>query len=539
MRLQASWAPRWRRAAIAGLTLCLLALAGGQAAAETRSLRLYNIHTDERATIVFKRNGVYDQAGLRQINQFMRDWRKGEPTKIDPQLLDLVWEAYRLSGSRDYIHIVSGYRSPATNNMLRRMSSGVAENSLHMAGRAMDFYLPDVQLATLRKIGLTMQSGGVGYYPASGAPFIHLDTGSVRHWPRMTRQQLVQVFPNGATLHIPSDGKPLPGYNDALADYNTRKASSRGVAIASTASAATADPIVVALIAPRAAPPVPTPSPNREVVAVASYSTVPAPVPRLAPRSSGPPQTLVASAEPSLAPTGAATPTVVLASTAFVPDFNFGPPQTWSAPPVPLALAEAMAERDTSHAASLPIAPSAVVTTVDVPRPLRTAAITTAVLRQGDDAVADAVPPVLAYAPLDAFTAGLASSSTADAEAVPLPEPSPLRIAATDVRAPEATPAAEASARLHAPALTLTALDTQGLRLWMGSGSTRQKHYALLTMPDFTQSPDLIDKPEASLGAGFGRTAYTNLRTDHFAGPTVVQPIVVDLGVGPTAIAAR
>ena len=69
-----------------------------------------------------------------------------------------------------------------------------------------------------------MQAGGVGFYPTSGSPFVHMDTGSVRHWPRMSRSQLVKVFPNGHTIHVPSDGKPLPGYAEALAEYKARKA---------------------------------------------------------------------------------------------------------------------------------------------------------------------------------------------------------------------------------------------------------------------------------------------------------------------------
>ena len=86
--------------------------------------------------------------------------------------------------------------------MLRRRSNGVAKNSLHMQGKAMDFFIPGVPLAKLRAIGLRMQIGGVGFYPTSGSPFVHMDTGSVRQWPRMTRQQLVAVFPNGKTHDV-------------------------------------------------------------------------------------------------------------------------------------------------------------------------------------------------------------------------------------------------------------------------------------------------------------------------------------------------
>jgi hypothetical protein len=141
---------------------------------------------------------------------------------MDPRLLDLVWEVYQKSGSRGYINVISAYRSPATNNMLRTRGRGVAKHSQHMLGKAMDFYLTDVKLSKLREIGLKMGVGGVGFYPTSGSPFVHLDTGNVRHWPKMSRQELARLFPDGKTLHIPSDGKPLPKYDQALAEYKSK-----------------------------------------------------------------------------------------------------------------------------------------------------------------------------------------------------------------------------------------------------------------------------------------------------------------------------
>ena len=166
--------------AVALVAFTLLSLAPHSAAAEDRALKLLNTHTKETATIVFKRNGPYDPGGLAELNQFLRDWRKNQPTKMDPELFDLIWDVYRQSGSNDYIHVVCGYRSPETNGMLRRRSNGVAKNSQHMRGKAMDFFIPGVPLAKLRAIGLRMQAGGVGYYPTSGSPFVHMDTGSVR-----------------------------------------------------------------------------------------------------------------------------------------------------------------------------------------------------------------------------------------------------------------------------------------------------------------------------------------------------------------------
>ncbi len=202
-----------------------------EAAGQTRTLKLYFIHTQEKASITFKRNGRYDAKGLQEINRFLRDWRRNEPTKMDPRLLDLVWEVYQKSGSRDYIHVVSAYRSPATNGMLRSRSKGVAKKSQHMLGKAMDFYLPDVKLKTVREIGMKFQVGGVGYYPTSGSPFIHMDVGGVRAWPRMNRNELVRLFPDGKTLHVPADGKPLPGYELAVADYKRRVGAS-GIEVA-------------------------------------------------------------------------------------------------------------------------------------------------------------------------------------------------------------------------------------------------------------------------------------------------------------------
>lgn len=223
---------RVRQVAIALLAVLGFAV---DAAAEDRALKLFFTHTGERATITFKRDGKFDPRGLAQVNRFLRDWRRNEPARMDPRLLDLVWEVYGKSGARDYIHVVSAYRSPTTNNMLRSRSrsSGVAKSSQHMLGKAMDFYIPGVKLATLRALAMQKQEGGVGYYPRSGSPFVHLDVGRVRAWPRMSRQELASIFPSGRTMHVPADGRPLPGYDQAIAD-SKKRAGSRTIDIAAT-----------------------------------------------------------------------------------------------------------------------------------------------------------------------------------------------------------------------------------------------------------------------------------------------------------------
>jgi uncharacterized protein YcbK (DUF882 family) len=198
------------------------ALRNAIAEGDTRTLSFHHLHTGEDITVTFKRNGRYDEAALKKLDWFMRDWRKEKAVHMDPHLFDLLWEAYREVGATQPIDVVCGYRSPETNSMLRARSSGVAQFSQHVNGQAMDFFIPGVPLEKIREVGLRLQRGGVGFYPTSGSPFVHMDTGTIRHWPRMTHDQLAKVFPDGRTVHIPSDGQPLRGYAVALADVERR-----------------------------------------------------------------------------------------------------------------------------------------------------------------------------------------------------------------------------------------------------------------------------------------------------------------------------
>ncbi|MEM9280034.1 MAG: DUF882 domain-containing protein, partial [Pseudomonadota bacterium] len=217
---------------LAFLVFMVFALVATDSLAETRKLKLYFLHTGEKAEITYKKNGRYINSGLKKINRFLRDWRRNEPTKMDPRLLDLIWEVYQETGSKNYIHVVSAYRSPATNNLLRKRGRGVAKKSQHTLGKALDYFIPGVSLRKLRNIGLKKGLGGVGYYPKSGSPFVHMDTGSVRHWPKMSRKELARVFPRGKTLHVPADGKPLARYNQAKAEYERKLKGKNNIVIA-------------------------------------------------------------------------------------------------------------------------------------------------------------------------------------------------------------------------------------------------------------------------------------------------------------------
>lgn len=226
------------RASAIGVTLLVCgstSLQNAVANGDTRTITLHHTHRGETGTFTFKKDGRYDPAVLEKLNVFLRDWRNDKVTKMDPHLFDIVWEVYRENNATAPIQIVSAYRSPETNAMLRSRSRGVAKFSQHMLGKAMDFYIPGVKLVDLRVAGLRLQRGGVGFYPTSGSPFVHMDTGNVRHWPRMTRDQLARVFPDGKTVHVPTDGRPMAHYAEALAEIRER-GSNAGVAVASADS---------------------------------------------------------------------------------------------------------------------------------------------------------------------------------------------------------------------------------------------------------------------------------------------------------------
>ena len=176
-------------------SLAGLSLGSVSAHAENRTLNLYFPHSKESLTVTYKKDGRYIPSAMKQLNWFFRDWRRDVATKMDPRTIDLLWELYRDLGARKPAHIVSGYRSPASNAMLRRIGRKVARRSQHIQGRAIDVYFPDVSTRRLRGSALARRVGGVGYYPRSGRHgFVHIDSGTVRHWPRMSSTRLARVI---------------------------------------------------------------------------------------------------------------------------------------------------------------------------------------------------------------------------------------------------------------------------------------------------------------------------------------------------------
>ena len=356
-----------------GLTSLLLLAGAGSvhdatALNETRTLSFHHTHSDEDLTVTFKRDGRYDEEALKQLNHYLRDWRSQEQTTMDRHLFDILWEVYRDVDGKKPIQIISSYRSPATNAMLRRRSSGVARFSQHMLGHAMDFFIPDVPLEQIRYAGLRLQRGGVGFYPTSGSPFVHLDTGSIRHWPRMTHDQLARVFPDGRTVHIPSDGAPLKGYELARADIE-RRGDGENASIASKSG------LFARLFGIKsndeedegpAVPVVRDKTPAAGPILVAAKSAEPVPMPRSKPAASAlqlaaADVQIVQSGKPN--PAGAdkaeakpQTPAEIINARGFWGDTPAAPKQATPAQVAAIRAREAVASTDPQSTASVPAA---------------------------------------------------------------------------------------------------------------------------------------------------------------------------------------
>jgi len=162
--------------------ICLLEGASLSAGANTpeRSLRFYHTHTGQTLEVVYWSHGRYRYDALRELNRFLSDWRNGERIEMDPELMDALYQIQKTANSRGTFEVVSAYRSPETNELLRSRSNGVAKKSQHLEGKAIDIRLSDLDSRELRDTALALQLGGVGFYEKSD--FVHIDTGRVRRW---------------------------------------------------------------------------------------------------------------------------------------------------------------------------------------------------------------------------------------------------------------------------------------------------------------------------------------------------------------------
>ena len=249
---------------------------------QTRTISLHNIHTDETVTVEYRKNGKYVAEAMEKVNWVLRDWRKDEATKMDPALIDLLWEMHAELGSKEPIDIISGFRSRATNDMLRKSVGGQASESRHILGKAADVQFPDVPLKQIRYAALVRERGGVGYYPTSGTPFVHVDTDRVRAWPRLPRFELALLFPNGRTQHQPAEGGSISSEDVQIARSRYRDLAvqvaefldmRKGVRPSTTLALADAGSL------PKLTPPKPQPAEPR--VAALTLATATPPAPRL------------------------------------------------------------------------------------------------------------------------------------------------------------------------------------------------------------------------------------------------------------------
>ena len=169
-----------RLGAFTAATLLAAPAFAGTNPARERLLRFENTHTGETVSTVYWADGGYLDDGLYEINGVLRDHRTDETHPIDTALLDMLFLLQSRTDSRQAYQVISGYRSPATNQALSKKSSGVAKRSYHMQGKAIDIRLPGCDLKNLQQAALDLKAGGVGYYPGSG--FIHVDVGPTRRW---------------------------------------------------------------------------------------------------------------------------------------------------------------------------------------------------------------------------------------------------------------------------------------------------------------------------------------------------------------------
>jgi uncharacterized protein YcbK (DUF882 family) len=179
-RVKSAAHPQVRAARYGGFTIAPVPPPPQLDTTSPRTLSLVNVHTDEILTVTYWSDGAYRRNALDKLNYFLRDWREGAQTEVDPRLFDVLWHTQIHVGFSGPVEVLSAYRSPTTNAWLASVSRGVANDSQHMNGNAMDIRMPGVPVFKIRQVARSLGMGGVGFYPRSG--FVHIDTGPVRYW---------------------------------------------------------------------------------------------------------------------------------------------------------------------------------------------------------------------------------------------------------------------------------------------------------------------------------------------------------------------
>jgi uncharacterized protein YcbK (DUF882 family) len=171
---------RFLASSLCAAGLCAGSIARAAATPVEHRLSFYHIHTAEKLTVTYREHGELVLGALAEVSRYLRDFRTEQSHEIDVALLDALHELYTQFDGRGNFEVISGYRSPRTNAALRHVTTGVAENSLHIEGRAIDVRLTSAKTSALRDAAIVLARGGVGYYPQSN--FVHIDTGRVRTW---------------------------------------------------------------------------------------------------------------------------------------------------------------------------------------------------------------------------------------------------------------------------------------------------------------------------------------------------------------------
>jgi uncharacterized protein YcbK (DUF882 family) len=499
-----------------GLTSVLL-LAGlgsvhdASALNETRTLSFHHTHSGEDLTVTFKREGRYDEEALKQLNHFLRDWRTQEQTTMDRHLFDIIWETYRDVDGKKPIQIISAYRSPQTNAMLRRRSAhtGVARFSQHMLGHAMDFYIPDVPLEQIRYAGLRLQRGGVGFYPTSGSPFVHLDTGNIRHWPRMTHDQLARVFPDGRTVHIPTDGTPLKGFELARAEIE-RRGDDDGAAKVSKpnllarlfggksnddeeeGSAPVAQDKVVPAVQVAATKPADTVPAPRTKPAAATLQLASADAQIVQPAKS---KQGTASDKPEAK---AETPIDIISARGFWGDTPATPKQATAAQVAALNARQALASSDPQSTASVPAAYQA-----------------------------------LAYAPAESSTVDRANIVAASAPVLRSARPASTNhnsMAANDLTTVVAKSQGHNGVVANSARIVVSTISNAWMRIMMlAPSASTSMSVTVLGDANMTLLSQLFVKPQVAIVMGFSDDPQMGLSTDHFSGPATAPLVTQSL----------